>query len=230
LTPVLTALSPVNGDRSERGEHTRELFEHLPAIPTGARHSVMLLLVRHGETLPNRHGLLLGRSDPPLTEAGEAYAHELAVALPSPDRVVASPLRRARDTAAAFGRSVEIDERWIELDYGDLDGRDPTSVADHVWAHWRADSSFSPPGGESLETLSSRVAAACAELSQEAVGSTVVVVTHVSPIKAALAWALDVPVGIAWRMYVEEASVSRIDIGADGPVVRWFNRGNTREH
>ena len=54
----------------------------------------------------------------------------------------------------------------------------------------------------------------------------VVVVTHVSPIKAAVAWALDVPDTIAWRMYVEDASVSRIDIGPDGPVVRWFNRGS----
>ena len=54
---------------------------------------------------------------------------------------------------------------------------------------------------------------------------TVVVVTHVSPIKAAVAWALDVPDDIAWRMYVEDASVSRIDIEPEGPVVRWFNRG-----
>jgi broad specificity phosphatase PhoE len=53
----------------------------------------------------------------------------------------------------------------------------------------------------------------------------VVVVTHVSPIKAALAWALDVPVTIAWRTFVEDASVSRIDVGASGPAVRWFNRG-----
>ncbi len=55
--------------------------------------------------------------------------------------------------------------------------------------------------------------------------STVVVVTHVSPIKAALAWAMDVPIAMSWRMYVEDASVSRIDRVPDGPVVRWFNRG-----
>ena len=81
-------------------------------------------------------------------------------------------------------------------------------------------------GGESLDLLAARVGAACDEVADQAARSTIVVVTHVSPIKAALAWALGVaPVEIAWRMYVEDASVSRIDIGPDGPVVRWFNRG-----
>lgn len=184
----------------------------------------MLLLVRHGETPPNRRGLLLGRADPSLTESGEEQARRLAVALPVPDRVVSSPLRRARETAAAFGRPIELDERWIELDYGELDGKASSAVSDDVWTSWRADSSFTVPGGESLETLSIRVRAACADLSQAAAASTVVVVTHVSPVKAAIAWALDVPIAIAWRMYVEDASVSRIDIGPEGPVVRWFNR------
>jgi len=187
----------------------------------------MLLIVRHGETLPNRQGILLGRADPALTDVGEQQAQELASMLPTPDRVIASPLRRARDTAAAFGRPVEIDERWIELDYGELDGQASTSVADDVWAHWRADPSYAPKGGESLAELSSRVTAACTDLSGEDAARTVVVVTHVSPIKAALAWALNAPIGISWRMYVEDASVSRIDVEPHGPVVRWFNRGIT---
>jgi broad specificity phosphatase PhoE len=185
----------------------------------------MLVIVRHGETPPNREGLLLGRADPPLNESGEAQARRLALSLPVPDRVISSPLRRARDTAAAFGRPVEIDERWVELDYGELDGQASDAIPEQVWTSWRGDSSFAPPGGESLHTLSIRVASACAEMSEQARTSTVVVVTHVSPIKAALAWALDVPIGVSWRMYVEDASVSRIDIGPDGPVVRWFNRG-----
>jgi broad specificity phosphatase PhoE len=188
----------------------------------------MLLIVRHGETPPNRRGLLLGRADPSLTESGDEQARQLAMALPVPDLVISSPLRRARDTAAAFGRPVELDERWIELDYGELDGQASSAVPDDVWASWRADSSFAPPGGESLAALSSRVRAACVELSAAAAVSTVVVVTHVSPIKAAIAWALDVPIAIAWRMYVEDAGVSRIDIEPTGPVVRWFNRGILR--
>jgi broad specificity phosphatase PhoE len=186
--------------------------------------SSVLLLVRHGETAANVDGLLLGRADPPLTERGQAQARALAETLPSPDRVIASPLRRARDTAAAFGRAVEVDDRWIELDYGDLDGRPPSTLPAGAWERWRSDSTAAPGGAEPLATLGERVRGACAELLRDAAEGVVVVVTHVSPIKAAVAWALDVPDDAAWRMYVEDASVTRIDVEPTGPVLRWFNR------
>jgi broad specificity phosphatase PhoE len=185
----------------------------------------VLLLVRHGQTTPNVEGRLLGRLDPPLTPRGEEQARTVAAALPRPDRVVSSPLRRAAQTAAAFGIGVETDERWIELDYGEFDGRVLADVPADTWTHWRRDSSFAPPGGESLDALAARVHDACEDLASVAAEAVVVVVSHVSPIKAALAWALGVPVSIAWRMFVEDAGVSRIDIGATGPSVRWFHRG-----
>jgi broad specificity phosphatase PhoE len=185
----------------------------------------VLLVVRHGETEPNVSGLFLGRADPPLTDLGRRQARALAVALPSPDLVISSPLGRAQETAAAFGQPVEVDERWIELDYGELDGTSPSAVPAEMRQRWLRDPSFAPPGGESLDLLAARVGAACNEVIDRAARSTIVVVTHVSPIKAALAWALDAPVEIAWRMYVEDAGVSRIDVAPDGPVVRWFNRG-----
>ena len=185
----------------------------------------VLLIVRHGQTQTNREGKLLGRADPPLSDLGEEQARQLGRFLPAPDLVISSPLRRARDTAAAFGHDVELDERWIELDYGEFDGQHPGEVPAHVWARWRADSQFAPPGGESLDALAQRVWAACGDLWERAAESTVVVVTHVSPIKAALAWALEVPIGVSWRMFVEDASVSRIDPRDGGKVVRWFNRG-----
>jgi broad specificity phosphatase PhoE len=188
------------------------------------RLSAVLLLVRHGETAANAQGLLLGRADPPLTELGRAQAAALAAALPRPDIVISSPLQRATATAAAFGMDVEIDDRWIELDYGDFDGRSPGDVSAEEWDRWRRDPTYAPPGGESLLDLRERVEPACRALLPRLADTTVVIVSHVSPIKAAIAWALGVPDQVAWRMYVEDAGVARVDLGPDGPVLRWFNR------
>ena len=184
----------------------------------------MLLLVRHGETDANRRGLLLGRDDPPLTPTGLEQAAGLGRWLPPADLLITSPLARAQQTAAALGSDVRVDERWTEMDYGRFDGAAPADVPDAIWERWRADEEYAPEGGESVASVGRRVAEACGELAGPARTSVVVVVSHVSPIKAALAWALDVPVGVAWRLYVEDASVSRIDVEPSGPVVRWFNR------
>ena len=187
----------------------------------------MLILIRHGETAANVSGLLLGRQDPPLTDLGCQQAHALAAALSGCDRVIASPLRRARDTAAKVAAAacceVEIDERWVELDYGELDGHHPDDVAEDLWSRWRADTSFVPPGGESLAVLGARVRAACTDLAAEARDRDVVVVSHVSPIKAAVAWALGAGDNLAWRLYVEDASICRIAIGVSGPLLVAFN-------
>jgi broad specificity phosphatase PhoE len=184
----------------------------------------VLLLVRHGETAANVDGLLLGRADPPLTDRGRSQARALAAAIPTPQRVITSPLSRAVDTAAAFGVTADVDERWIELDYGELDGRPISSIAPQLWEQWRSDPTRSPGGGEGLAALGARVREACTDLLGDAAAGTVVVVTHVSPIKAAIAWALAVTDDIAWRMYVEDASISRIDVDSTGPSLRWFNR------
>jgi broad specificity phosphatase PhoE len=183
----------------------------------------MLILVRHGQTAANAAGLLLGRADPPLTDLGRRQAEALAAALPSPGRVISSPLVRARDTAAAFRMSVEVDDRWIEMDYGRLDEQPVSSVTSAAWRRWRADVNHAPEGGESLAAVGRRVREACAALAADAASMDVVVVSHVSPIKAAVAWALGTGDEIAWRMYVTDAAVCRIAIEAEGPVLRSFN-------
>ncbi|MGH8823739.1 MAG: histidine phosphatase family protein [Jiangellaceae bacterium] len=183
----------------------------------------MLYLARHGQTAANAAGLFLGRADPPLTELGRRQARAIADALPAPSRIVSSPLRRARDTAAAFGQAVEIDERWVEMDYGELDGRPVDSVASETWSRWRTDPTFAPSGGESLAVVGERVRNACAELAESADGKDVVVVSHVSPIKAAIAWALGVTDAVAWRMFVVDAAVARVDIGPPAPLLMSFN-------
>jgi broad specificity phosphatase PhoE len=186
--------------------------------------ATVLLLVRHGQTEANAQGLLLGLDDPPLTELGRRQADDVARALPTPSRVISSPLQRALATAAAFDAPVEVDERWIELDYGEYDGRAANDVSPDVWRRWRSDVTYSPGGGESLADLGRRVRAACVDIAGDASERIVVVVTHVSPIKAAIAWALRVPDDVAWRMYVEDAGISRIDLQPEGPTLRWFNR------
>lgn len=180
-------------------------------------------MVRHGETAPNVAGVFLGRADPPLTPRGARQADWLAANLPRADRVVSSPLARARRTADSFGAPVEVDERWIELDYGALEGVHPSSVPQAVRDRWHSDISYRPDGGESLSDLGKRVRAACDDLAYDASERTVVVVTHVSPIKAAVAWALDVADVVARRLWVADAGVTRIHVGPEGPVLHSLN-------
>lgn len=183
----------------------------------------MLYLVRHGRTATNAAGRLLGRLDPPLDSLGVTQARAVAAVLPPDARVICSPLQRTRETAAALGRPVTVDERWIELDYGDWDGRPLAEVSPQEWTSWRADDDFAPPGGESLRRLGQRVRAACEELAAEAAEHDVVVVSHVSPIKAAVAWALDAPDGVAWKLFVAPASISRLRVSGPMPTVASFN-------
>lgn len=184
----------------------------------------MLTIVRHGRTEANASGLLLGRRlDPGLDALGRRQAAALAAALPEIDRVVCSPLTRTRETADALAASVEVDERWAEVDYGELDGTPLADVPADLWARWRADTSFAPPGGESLHELGLRVRAAAADLADDAAQRHVVVVTHVSPVKAALAWALGVGDEVAWRAFVAPASITRIAVRGGAPSLHAFN-------
>jgi broad specificity phosphatase PhoE len=191
----------------------------------------VIVLVRHGRTDANAQGLLLGRLDPRLDAEGAGQAARLAAACASLDvaRVVTSPLGRCRQTAevvaAAVGGGIapEVDDRWIELDYGELDGRPLAEVPAATWASWRADVTWSPAGGESLASLGDRVRAACVDLVADARDRDVVVVTHVSPIKAAVAWALGVGDEVSWRMWVATASMTRIGLAGGVPSLRSFN-------
>ncbi|MFN2505560.1 MAG: histidine phosphatase family protein [Acidimicrobiales bacterium] len=184
----------------------------------------MLIIARHGQTVANADYLISGRTDVALTDLGRLQAAAMAAALPEPARVIASPLTRARETAEAFGRAIEVDDRWVELDYGDLEGRPVASVGEEIWAAWQADTDYAPPGGESLAAVAARVSEACDELVADASRRNVVVVTHVSPIKAAVAWVLSAPPQVGWRLFVEDAAVCRIAFGPRGPMLTSFNQ------
>lgn len=182
-----------------------------------------LWIVRHGRTQANRSGVLLGRADPSLDEVGREQAAAIVAALPTPDVLVSSPLARTRETAEAFGQDVVADERFIEVDYGDYDLMPLSKVPTPVWDRWRSELDFVPPNGESMGAMFKRVSAGLSELQDTAADAEVVVVSHVSPIKASLCWALGVDASAMWHTRIDQASVTRIDIVRQQRSLRRFN-------
>ena len=183
----------------------------------------MLLIVRHGRTVANAEGLLQGRVDNPLDKEGVRQARQIAAALGPIDVVVSSPLRRALQTAEPLGLPCRVDERWIELDYGEWDEKPIGEITKEEWVRWRSDPSFMPPGGESLEELDRTVALGCEALLLEAEESNVAVFTHVSPIKSAVSWALGTGEQISWNLSVGQAQITRIAVRDGRPVLTSFN-------
>ena len=192
----------------------------------------LLTLVRHGQTAANAQNLLQGHVNHPLDEVGLAQVSLLGGALQKiapVSRVVASPLQRAQQTAQAITQGlsqhieVETDPRWIELNYGDFDGQPVSSVSPEQWATWRTDEHFRPPHGETLAELSVRVHNAIDALLADSVSAHIVVVSHVSPIKAAVAWALGVGVEVSWRTALDRASMTTVRLDAKHPALKTFN-------
>jgi broad specificity phosphatase PhoE len=191
----------------------------------------VLILVRHGESEANARGLLLGRTDAALTELGRAQvvAARALVRDPVAD-VRTSPLSRARDTAALLELAppVTVDERWVEVDYGEFECQPLGDIPAEVWQRWMADRHFRPEGGETLAEVDVRVGEACADLFATAGEGArrrdgdVVVVSHVTPIKAAVAWALGTT-DLYWRLHLRTASVTRIGWNREAPILHGFN-------
>jgi len=185
----------------------------------------MLFLVRHGRTAHNAERRLLGRADPPLDEVGRRQAAALArvEVLAKASKVISSPLLRARQTAEAIGPPVALDPAWAEVDFGELD-ESPLEDSGALWARWQEDLAYSPPGGESLAALGGRVRQALEALWEQAIEADVVVVSHVSPLKAAVAWTLGVGDEICWRMFLDLASLSRVGpSGSGAPLLLSYN-------
>ena len=190
----------------------------------------MLILVRHGESVANAQGLLLGRTDAELTESGRAQIAAARALLRDPvAEVRTSPLRRARDTAELLGLGLPatVDERWVEIDYGEFECQPLGGIPAEVWQRWQRDRGFRPEGGESLAEVDERIRSACVELFAEGGAARrrdgdVVVVSHVTPIKAAVAWALGT-LDLYWRLHLRTASVTRIGWNRDAPILHGFN-------
>ncbi|KQX75359.1 bifunctional RNase H/acid phosphatase [Aeromicrobium sp. Root472D3] len=195
------------------------------------------VLLRHGVTAATERKAFSGSggtADPELTEAGREQARRAARWLAdhgSIEAIVASPMRRTRETAAAaadvLGLDVEIDEGVVETAFGDWDGHTFAEIqegwGDELTA-WLADSSVAPPGGESMDAVHERVAEARDRLVTRYAGRTVLVVSHVTPIKMLVRLALDAPMGVIYRMELSPASITTVSWWPDGPAsLRGFN-------
>ncbi|OOC54493.1 MULTISPECIES: histidine phosphatase family protein [Nocardiopsis] len=187
-----------------------------------------LLLLRHGQTPWSVERRFAGREDIPLTEDGHAQAKAAAQRLASRpiDAVVSSPLLRTRDTAAyaaeALGLPVEIDEGFVETDFGAWEGMtfaEARAEAPVGVDRWLADPGTAPPGGESFGEVVRRVVAARDALVERHRGRTVLVVSHVTPIKVVVQQAVLAPLDALYRMHLDTACLNEVDVFADGPMV-----------
>jgi len=194
------------------------------------------LLLRHGQTpmsVQKRYAGLSPKTDAPLTDTGVRQAVAAAKRLASAgiDAIVASPLQRtvrtAEQVAAVTGVPVLTDEGFRETDFGAWEGLTFAEVRER-WPSelttWLADPSVAPPGGESFDQVSVRVTAALHRILAERAHQTVLIVSHVTPIKTLVAAALLAPPAALYRMHLDVAALCEIDWYADGPaVLRSFN-------
>lgn len=196
-----------------------------------------LVLLRHGETplTPQKRFSGSGGSDPSLSDIGRDQADRVGRALATRGTVqaiVASPLARTRETAgivaAHLGLDVTVDDGLRETDFGAWEGLTFGEVRERHRADldaWLADPAAEPPGGgESFAATAVRIAAARDRLVAEHAGRTVLLVTHVTPVKTLIRLALGAPPESLFRMELSAASLSEIAYYADGNAsVRLFN-------
>jgi probable phosphoglycerate mutase len=182
-------------------------------------------LLRHGQTEHTPERRFSGSSDLPLSELGRAEAQAAARSLAGRgiDVVVSSPLQRCRQTAQAaadvLGLPVEVEQDLRELDFGEWEGltgaeareRNPLAVRRFFGA-----TDVRAPGGESIADVSARVARARARILERHAGRTVLVVSHVTPIKLLLAAGLGTGDEVVHRVFLEAASLCTVAWSSDG--------------
>jgi broad specificity phosphatase PhoE len=209
-----------------------------PAAPgwTGAVGApTRFLLLRHGQTELSVHRRYSGRGNPPLTDLGREQAAAAAAyvaGIEGISAVISSPLQRALDTAkaaaSALDLDVTVDDDLIETDFGAWEGltfREAAERDPELHGRWLGDTSVAPPEGESFDTVTHRIRRARNRIIAEHGATTVLVVSHVTPIKTILRQALDAGPGILYRLHLDLASLSIAEFFGDGgSAVRLVNQ------
>ncbi|WP_449385077.1 bifunctional RNase H/acid phosphatase [Cellulomonas soli] len=197
---------------------------------------VTVVLVRHGQTTMTVSRGYSGSSEPgpPLDETGQAQARAAAALvervgrdlwgdIPYPGELVASPMVRTQQTAAAIsgrlGLPVRTDAGFQEADFGAWQGLTPEQI-EAQWPgmleRWHTEADVRPPGGESIEDVGRRLSGALHGLLEAGADRTVVVVSHAVAIRACLGVAMGAQASSWSRLRVAPASVSIVRLYADG--------------
>lgn len=194
-----------------------------PASWIGAQGTpTRFILVRHGQTEFSVQRRYSGRGNPSLTEEGLRQAAAVGRRLSARDditAVVTSPLSRAKVTAEAVGVPVTVLDDLIETDFGEWEGLTFAEAAaryPELHRSWLSDPSVPTPGGESFDQVHERVARARTRIIDDFAGQTVVVVSHVTPIKTLLRIGLDAGPSLLFRLHLDLASLSIVEFYPDG--------------
>lgn len=230
-TPAPTA-SPSSSPTKSKGHETGS-----PAHWQGhEKPRTRFVLVRHGQTEHSAEKRYSGSSDPALTELGEKQAAAVANAVAQfgqIDAIVASPAQRTQQTAKACAEALGIDENQIEtvdgfreMDFGVFEGLTREEAREGYgdeFGAWEASISKAPPEGESVAGAHRRVTRARLKLQDAHEGQTVLVVTHMMPIKSVIRQALESGPDTFRHVFLDLASISVVEFYGDTGVVRCVN-------
>ncbi|OHF36106.1 bifunctional RNase H/acid phosphatase [Corynebacterium sp. HMSC074A01] len=209
---------------------------HAAALVHGATDTprTRFILLRHGQTEHSAEHRLSGVSNPELTELGREQARRAAEALRSfgpIDAIVASPQTRAQQTAQAAADALGFDsfetvDGFREINFGDFEGltrKEAQEKDGEAFGAWEASISKAPPNGESITALHRRVTRARLKLQEQREGQTILVVTHMMPIKSVIRQGLGSGAEVFTHSFLDLASISVVDFWADFGVVRCVN-------
>lgn len=192
-----------------------------------------MILIRHAEPDETVRGLCYGSLDVRLSKTGRKQAEALAADLAQVDAsaVYTSPLRRARETAAAIAARKRMPvlpiDHLCELDFGDCEGRSYDEIAStmpDLYTRWMtAPTTVTFPNGEDFAALSRRVTKAAARIRSDGAGRTSIVVTHGGVCRALLAEALELRAELIFRIDIGYGRATLIDWHDNEPTVRMIN-------
>ncbi|MFD9187921.1 bifunctional RNase H/acid phosphatase [Streptomyces phaeochromogenes] len=230
--PTRTRTTPVATPDTNDIRAARNVASEAPttgAVPPDLGTPTTFVLLRHGETplTPQKRFSGSGGSDPALSDTGRDQADRVATALAARGTVqdvISSPLARCRETAAIvaarLGLDVRIEDGLRETDFGAWEGLTFAEVRERYpddMSAWLSSPDAEPTGGgESFEAVAHRVAAARDELLAAHTGRTVLLVSHVTPIKTLVRLALGAPPEALFRMELSAASLSVVAYYGDG--------------